>query len=48
MRARHVLREGEDAYCALCWDDAAPLPANFEEANARLNATSKFWRHWLG
>ena len=47
VRARHVLHEGEELYCALCWDDAAPLPANFEEANARLNATSKFWRHWL-
>jgi GH15 family glucan-1,4-alpha-glucosidase len=46
-RARHVLHEGEELYCTLCWDDAAPLPANFEEANARLNATSKFWRHWL-
>ena len=47
VRARHVLHEGEELYCALGWDDAAPLPANFEEANARLNATSKFWRHWL-
>ncbi len=47
VRARHVLREGEELYCALSWDDAISSPANVEEANARLNATSKFWRHWL-
>ena len=47
VRARHVLREGEELYCALSWDEAITPPANVEEANARLNATSKFWRHWL-
>ncbi len=47
VRARHVLREGEELYCALSWDETIPLPADVEEANARLNATSKFWRHWL-
>ena len=39
--------EGEELYCALSWDEAITPPANVEEANARLNATSKFWRHWL-
>ena len=47
VRGRHVLPEGEELYCALSWDDAITPPANVEEANARLNATSKFWRHWL-
>ena len=47
VRARHVLQEGEELYCALSWDEAIAPPANVEEANARLNATSKFWRHWL-
>ena len=47
-RARHVLREGEELYCTLAWDDAVPMPPNVDEANARLNATSRFWRHWLG
>jgi alpha,alpha-trehalase len=46
-RARHVLREGEELYCALGWGEAVPLPSDCEEANARLNATTKFWRHWL-
>jgi alpha,alpha-trehalase len=46
-RARHVLREGEELYCALSWDDACPAPMTVEEANERLNTTTKFWRHWL-
>ncbi len=46
-RARHVLREGETLYCALSWDDAVPAPADFEDASARLNATTSFWRHWF-
>jgi GH15 family glucan-1,4-alpha-glucosidase len=46
-RARHVLQEGEELFCALSWDDATPIPTECEEANKRLNATSKFWRHWL-
>jgi alpha,alpha-trehalase len=46
-RARHVLHEGDELYCALSWDDSIPPPENVEEANARLNATTKFWRHWL-
>ncbi|MGB0095586.1 MAG: glycoside hydrolase family 15 protein [Solirubrobacteraceae bacterium] len=47
VRARHVLHEGEEVYCALAWDDEAPVPVDVEEANARLNDTSRFWRHWL-
>jgi GH15 family glucan-1,4-alpha-glucosidase len=46
-RARHVLQEGEELFCALSWDDATPIPTDCEEANERLDATSKFWRHWL-
>src|SRR5436305_11895152 len=47
VRARHVLQEGEKLYCALSWDDGAPMPMSDHEANARLNTTTKFWRHWL-
>ena len=46
-RARHVLREGEELYCALSWDDAAPVPTTVQEAHDRLTTTTKFWRHWL-
>jgi alpha,alpha-trehalase len=47
-RARHVLKAGEELYCALSWDEGAPVPSNVEEANAQLNATTRFWRNWLG
>jgi GH15 family glucan-1,4-alpha-glucosidase len=47
VRARHVLREGEELFCALAWDDDAPVPTTVEDAGARLDATTKFWRHWL-
>jgi alpha,alpha-trehalase len=46
-RARHVLHEGEELYCALSWDGGNPIPADVDEANACLNRTTKFWRHWL-
>jgi GH15 family glucan-1,4-alpha-glucosidase len=46
-RARHVLAEGEELFCALSWDNTTPIPSDCEEANRRLDATSKFWRHWL-
>ncbi len=46
-RARHVLHEGEELYCALSWDEAAQVPANVEEAKAKLAATTSFWRNWL-
>jgi alpha,alpha-trehalase len=46
-RARRVLRQGEEIYCALSWDEGAPAPKTVEEANQRLNATTSFWRNWL-
>ena len=36
VRARHVLREGEELFCALSWDEQAPTPTTVEEANALL------------
>ena len=47
VRARHVLREGEQAYCSLSWATALAAPADIDEANARLAATRRFWRNWL-
>ena len=47
VRARHVLREGEELFCALSWDEHAPTPTTVEEADALLAATTRFWRHWL-
>jgi GH15 family glucan-1,4-alpha-glucosidase len=46
-RARHVLHEGEQLYCALAWDDDALVPTTSEEANQCLATTTRFWRNWL-
>jgi GH15 family glucan-1,4-alpha-glucosidase len=47
VRARHVLREGEQLYCSLSWAEELESPADVDEANARLGATTNFWRSWL-
>jgi alpha,alpha-trehalase len=48
VRARHVLRQGDQLYCALSWAPGLALPATVEEASARLDATVRYWRGWLG
>jgi GH15 family glucan-1,4-alpha-glucosidase len=47
VRARHVLREGEELYCSLSWETGLVAPADCEDAKARLAATRRFWRDWL-
>jgi GH15 family glucan-1,4-alpha-glucosidase len=46
-RARHVLKKGEQAFCALSWSDQVPLPQAADEAAERITATSSFWRRWI-
>jgi GH15 family glucan-1,4-alpha-glucosidase len=46
-RARHVLHHGEQAYCSLSWAEEFDSPRTIDEANARLGATTRFWRDWL-
>ena len=48
VRARHVLQVGERAYCALSWAEELEIPQDVEDADARMAATSRFWRAWLG
>src|SRR5436190_1336089 len=48
VRARHVLNAGDEAYCALSWDDEITPPQDAGEAKARIDATTRFWRAWLG
>jgi alpha,alpha-trehalase len=48
VRARHVIRKGEQLYCALSWAEGLESPQNVDEANARLATTVGFWREWLG
>jgi GH15 family glucan-1,4-alpha-glucosidase len=47
VRARHVLQAGERAYCALSWAEELAAPQNVDEAVARIDATTRFWRRWL-
>ncbi|HSB39991.1 MAG TPA: glycoside hydrolase family 15 protein [Gaiellaceae bacterium] len=47
VRARHVLRQGEHAFCALSWAEGLVTPETREEAHARVQATVRFWRDWL-
>src|SRR5215467_11994698 len=48
VRARHVLRPGERAYCALSWAEELVSPQLVDEAEARIAATISYWRAWLG
>jgi alpha,alpha-trehalase len=48
VRARHVLTQGEQIYCALSWAEELAAPQNIDEANEHLSATTRFWRRWLG
>jgi alpha,alpha-trehalase len=47
VRARHVLEQGGQLYCALSWAGGLAGPRDVGEANARLEATTRFWRAWL-
>jgi alpha,alpha-trehalase len=47
-RARHVLSAGDECYCALSWAEGLVAPLNAAEASRRIDATTRFWRNWLG
>jgi GH15 family glucan-1,4-alpha-glucosidase len=47
VRARHILEKGEQVYCVLSWAGGLTAPKSADEANARLAATTRFWRTWL-
>jgi alpha,alpha-trehalase len=46
-RARHVLEQGDQLYCALSWAEDLAGPRTVEEASAYLDATTRYWRAWL-
>jgi alpha,alpha-trehalase len=48
VRARHVLSAGEECFCALSWAEGLTAPADAADANSRIDATTLFWRTWLG
>jgi GH15 family glucan-1,4-alpha-glucosidase len=47
VRARHVLEAGDRAFCALSWAEGLAAPESVEDAEARIEATTRFWRRWL-
>ncbi len=47
VRARHSVRQGEQLFCSLSWEEHLESPANVDEANERLGATTRYWRGWL-
>jgi alpha,alpha-trehalase len=48
VRARHVLKQGEQVFCALSWAGELQAPTDIDDANARLANTAGYWRSWLG
>ena len=48
VRARHVLQAGDRAYCALSWDEGSEGLKDADEAAERIEATTRYWRAWLG
>ena len=48
VRARTVVEQGDQIYCALSWAEDLAAPQDIDEANAQLAATTRFWRSWLG
>jgi alpha,alpha-trehalase len=48
VRARHVLNAGDRAFCSLSWGHDLAGPTDVVEAEARIDATIRFWRNWLG
>ena len=45
--SRHTMAEGEKRFCALSWTKELRGPRTVEEAEARIDRTSHFWRTWL-
>jgi alpha,alpha-trehalase len=48
VRARHFLAPGERLYCSLSWAKDLAAPSDVDDASSRLDATTRFWRRWLG
>jgi GH15 family glucan-1,4-alpha-glucosidase len=48
VRGRHVLEQGDRAFCCLSWSEGFAAPRDIAEAEERMAATTRFWRAWLG
>ncbi|ADB49307.1 glycoside hydrolase family 15 protein [Conexibacter woesei] len=47
VRARHVMHQGDQLWCALSWAEQLAVPDGLDDANGRLAATTRYWRDWL-
>jgi alpha,alpha-trehalase len=47
LRARHVLSDGDRAFCALSWSDRLVVPPNIDAAFHQMAGTIAFWRDWI-
>jgi GH15 family glucan-1,4-alpha-glucosidase len=47
VRGRHTLAAGERLFCSISWAEGLASPATVEDADARMAATTRFWRSWL-
>jgi alpha,alpha-trehalase len=47
VRARRTLQTGDECFCSLSWAGGLASPRDVQEANARIDATTRFWRAWL-
>ena len=47
VRARHTLRNGDRAFCALSWAADMSGPEDVDDATRRVDVTAAFWRDWL-
>jgi GH15 family glucan-1,4-alpha-glucosidase len=48
VRARHTVHQGERLFCSLSWAEGLASPDDVDDAVARLEATTRYWREWLG
>ena len=46
-RATHALEQGDRVFCSLSWAEGLASPETSDQADARLAATSRYWRNWL-
>ena len=47
LRARHVLSDGDRAFCALSWAEQLVVPPNVDAAFHQMAGTVAFWRDWI-
>ena len=47
-RPAHPASRANSSYCSLSWAEELASPQNIDDANARLAATTRYWRDWLG